>query len=237
MNTGMKMYLLTNTRKGGSERFGERMGYSDLDSPNSYNSTESRFSDRRGRDRYENGRYAPQDRYDDVESNYRHPEMNMNRYGSSAKMTMGGGERMNQIGFRTVSEMENTYQMNAGYESRNEMDHRSAPMYMGKGEYSAKLTKEMADEWMYSLQNEDGTQGPHWTLEQTKQVMAQKGVKADPFEFFAVLNAMYADYCKVFKKHGVGDKLDFYVDMAKAFIDDKDASEGKVVKYFENIVK
>ena len=95
----------------------------------------------------------------------------------------------------------------------------------------------MADHWMRGLQNEDGSQGPHWSLDQVKQVMAQKGVHADPFEFFAVLNSMYADYCKVFKKYGVGDKLDFYIDMAKAFIDDKDAGANKVVKYFENIVK
>lgn len=145
-----------------------------------------------------------------------------------------GGDRMNQIGFSAGSEFPSNYSMDATYgESRTSYEHQPGYSYG----MSNKLTKEMADEWMSSIENEDGTKGAHWTMEQAKQVMAQKGVKADPVEFYAVLNAMYADYCKVFKKHGVGDKLDFYVDMAKAFIEDKDAAEGKVAKYFEFIVK
>jgi len=57
--------------------------------------------------------------------------------------------------------------------------------------------------------------------------MAQKGAKIDPLEFWVILNSMYADYCKVLKKYGVGDKLDLYVDMAKAFIEDKTLGKGK----------
>ena len=48
---------------------------------------------------------------------------------------------------------------------------------------------------------------------------------------------MYSDYSKVFKKYGVGDKLDFYVDMAKAFIEDKDAQPGKLRRYYTYVVK
>lgn len=146
---------------------------------------------------------------------------------------------MNRIGFANRDEVHHEYKTDANYPRMDEMGRRTSPVMMGhaKGGEDMKLTREMADEWMAGLENEDGTKGPHWTLEQVKQVMAQKGVKAEPLEFYAILNSMYADYCKVFRKHGVGDKLDFYVDMARAFIEDKGAGEGKVSRYFTYVVR
>lgn len=94
-----------------------------------------------------------------------------------------------------------------------------------------------AEKWARSMENDDGTTGPHWSIEQVKQVMAQKGVTCDPWEFYAALNAIYSDYGKVLKKHGVGDKLDIYIDMAKAFIDDKDAQPDKLARYYQYVVK
>ena len=41
----------------------------------------------------------------------------------------------------------------------------------------------------------------------------------------------------VAKKHGVGDKIDFYADMAKSFLCDKDAPEDKLARYYEYIVR
>lgn len=94
-----------------------------------------------------------------------------------------------------------------------------------------------AEKWMRSMENDDGTKGPHWSIDQVKMLMGQKGVSADPWEFMAALNAMYSDYSKVFKKHGIGDKMDLYVDLAKAFIDDKDAQPDKMARYYQYIVK
>ena len=48
---------------------------------------------------------------------------------------------------------------------------------------------------------------------------------------------MYFDYCKTFKKFGVGDKLDFYIEMSKAFLDDKDAQPDKLTRYFKCIAE
>lgn len=94
-----------------------------------------------------------------------------------------------------------------------------------------------AEKWMRSMENDDGTKGPHWSMDQVKMLMGQKGVSADPWEFMVALNAMYSDYSKVFKKHGIGDKIDLYVDLAKAFIDDKDAQPDKMARYYQYIVK
>ena len=99
------------------------------------------------------------------------------------------------------------------------------------------LTLETATEWSKRLQNEDGSTGPHWTLEQAKQLATQRSIPADPLEFWLALNLMYSDYSKVAKKHNVGGSIDFYVDMAKAFLDDKDAGPDKLAKYYEFVVK
>lgn len=96
---------------------------------------------------------------------------------------------------------------------------------------------ETAKEWTKGMKNEDGTSGPHWTVEQAKQVMAQRGIECDPAEFWVALNMIYSDYVKVAKKFNVGSNIDFYVDMAKAFLDDKDAGPDKLAKYYQYVVR
>lgn len=98
------------------------------------------------------------------------------------------------------------------------------------------LDKKTAEEWMENLQNEDGTKGPHWTMEQTTQVMKQKGIDCDPLEFWVAMNAVYSDYFHVAKKHNV-NSIDFYAGMAKAFIEDKDSQPNRLARYYEYIAK
>lgn len=87
------------------------------------------------------------------------------------------------------------------------------------------------------MENEDGTRGPHWTMEQVEKLMLQRGVDCDPVQFWVAMNMMYSDYCKIFQRYSVGDKIDFYADMAKAFSDGKDAVPDKLARYFECIVR
>lgn len=93
-----------------------------------------------------------------------------------------------------------------------------------------------AQEWVGKMENEDGTRGAHWTIDQVKQVIAQKKLDCDPVQMWAAMNMVYSDYYKVAKKHGVGSNLDFYVDMAKAFLDDKDAGPSKISAYYSYVV-
>ena len=99
------------------------------------------------------------------------------------------------------------------------------------------FTMDVAKEWTKHMQNEDGTSGPHWTLEQAKQIMAQPNISLNPAEFYTALNMIYSDFSPVAKKHGLGGSLDFYVDMAKAFLVDKDAAPNKLSNYYNHIVK
>lgn len=102
---------------------------------------------------------------------------------------------------------------------------------------SSSFSLDTAKEWTSKMQNADGTQGPHWTLEQAKQIIAQRKISVSPVEFWVTMCMLYSDFSPVIKKHGIGGNLDFYVDMAKAFLQDKDAKPDKVMRYYENIVK
>ena len=98
------------------------------------------------------------------------------------------------------------------------------------------LSREEAHEWVRSMEHEDGTKGEHWTCEQTTQVMRNKGYEFEPAEWYAIMNAMHADYFKVAKMFGV-DNIDFYAAMAKAWLCDEDAVEDKARQYWEHVAK
>lgn len=99
------------------------------------------------------------------------------------------------------------------------------------------LTRDEAEKWVKGMKSEDGKTGGRWPYQEIKQYAGNFGVNGDEVvEFFAVMNALYTDYCKVAKKYGV-DKVDFWADLAKAFMRDKDSGEGKVKKYYECIAK
>lgn len=101
--------------------------------------------------------------------------------------------------------------------------------------HPAHLTLEDAKRWMSKMQNADGTKGCHWTLEQTQDVAKQRNINCDPNDFWAAMNMMYSDYCTVARSYSA-DNQNFYADMAAAFLRDKDAVPGKIVKYLDVIV-
>lgn len=162
-------------------------------------------------------------------------EMNMGGY-SDADMRRGGGE-MRMIGFERDPEMRMA--SDASVPRYQEMDRMPGTKAMHGGAMShgsPQFDEHMAREWTAMMENEDGTKGPHWTMEQAKKVLEQRGIQHDPHEFWAVLNAIYSDDVAVAKKHGV-NKMDYYVDRAVAWLEDKDAVKDKAAAYYEYVVK
>ena len=96
------------------------------------------------------------------------------------------------------------------------------------------LSKADAESWVSRMKNSDGTVGAHWTFEQTQDVAKQRNITCDPNDFWAVMNMMYSDYCQVAKRQSV-DTPGFYADMAKAFLEDADAVDGKAYLYWDCI--
>jgi len=165
--------------------------------------------------RYQDGRFAPRNEYDDMEMRGREirPEMRYdgatrNEYHEHPQMHYGGAHEsrgMKRVGFAMGGEDE-------------------------------ELDKETAEHWTREMKNEDGTTGPHWSMEQTKKVMEQHKINCDPIEFYAAMNMMYSDYSKVAKEFGV-DSAAYYAKLAKAFLEDKDAGKGKLKRYYECVVE
>lgn len=125
------------------------------------------------------------------------------------------------------------------YDDDDDWDDDESEQQKGHGRVMSmprKLDEHTAHEWMNGLKNEDGTTGPHWTIDQTRQVAKQKGLQYDDLTTWVAMNIMYSDYCGVAKKLNVNN-VDFYVCMAQAFLDDKDAAENKLYSYYKHIVK
>ena len=136
------------------------------------------------------------------------------------------GRRMPQIGFSQNGD----WDKRSGQYEHGGADSRSIKMPR------KHLTHDEAEEWCDSMVNADGTKGCHWTLEQTQDVAKQRGITCDKNDFWATMNMMYSDYGKVAKMYSV-DNTNFYADMAAAFLQDKDAVDGKLVEYWERIVE
>lgn len=100
-----------------------------------------------------------------------------------------------------------------------------------------KLSQGQIKRWMDCLENEDGTTGAHYTKEQVDQYRRGLSIDCDPMELYAASNMMYSDYCKVLKKYGM-DRPEVYVELAAAFLRDKDAgAKDKLAAYHEYIVE
>lgn len=257
MKPGVRLLMMEkareNTRRDGMDR---RMDSPDM-TMGGYD-VESRFRDRRGREHYDNGRFAPMrnemgyegpysggNRYDiDVnryeykapEENYRNEvrgDYDSDRIGDT-RGEEGGNMRM--IGFGR--ELYNDMRSDASVPSYREGDHMTGNKpRKGGAKSSMGMDENMAREWTSEMENEDGTKGPHWNIEQIKKVMEQRNTTGDPVEFWVAMNMMYSDYCKVAKKLGV-NSVDFYAEMAKAFLEDKDTGvPDKLTAYYESIVK
>ena len=105
------------------------------------------------------------------------------------------------------------------------------------------LSREKAQEWVDAMVYYDDSGKEHhggkWAMSDVKPFAQKMGIPTDGekfFEFYAMMNAMYADYMAVARKYGVTSP-EFYAGMAKAWMDDPDAVDGKTMMYYDCIVK
>lgn len=80
------------------------------------------------------------------------------------------------------------------------------------------------------MENEDGTKGGHWTVDQTNSVARSRGYNFkdyNEYDFNYVMNMIYSDYYGV-----IPDSVDSYYSMAVKFLEDKDFKYGKAYKYY-----
>lgn len=224
MNPGVRMLMLTRKDR---ERYRDwDREYVPKDEWGAW--IEGRFRDRDGREHYDNGRYAPQSMTEPYGRTY---------FDENQHWPTTYSQDYRPIGFnRDWGHMGGADATVPQYREMDRMSGNRAVTGYSDSTYAPEFTKRIAEEWTARMENADGTRGPHWTMEQTSQVMKQRGINCDAAEFYAAMNMMYSDYCMEARKFGV-DKPEFYADMAKAFLDDKDAGEDKLARYYECIVK
>lgn len=103
----------------------------------------------------------------------------------------------------------------------------------------ARLSQEDAERWCSEMKNEDPAKpkGAKWTPDQVKPIATKYGVQPESdrfWELWAIINAMYSDYYVVAKKYNVLS-IDYFADLAMAFINDKDSVKNKASVYYECI--
>lgn len=68
-------------------------------------------------------------------------------------------------------------------------------------EHGPHFNEEHARKAVMKMENEDGTRGPHWSLEETSALASQYGIslsgKFNRYDWFVALNMVYSDYYKV----------------------------------------
>lgn len=206
--------------------------------------------DRMGREsRYDRSREDYPRDYDRMGGGYgsrygrrEYDDRDMSQYGNMGRRYGREAEGYDDYGKESRDRMGRRREAGARYEDDDDEDggayrfRMDGKLDMGKVGHVDKLTAPKAEEITRKMVNEDGSKGAHWNMDQTKQVMEQRGIQCDPVEFYIAMNMMYSDYYPVAKKLNV-NSVEFYADMAKAFLDDKDAGKDKLAKYFAYVVK
>lgn len=91
-----------------------------------------------------------------------------------------------------------------------------------------------------NMENEDGTMGPHWSLDETTSLATQYGVKLEEhfnkYDWYVALNMVYSDYYKVITSIANQNNTKHFVDFAKAWLHDKDVEKGKMWYYYTYVM-
>lgn len=214
MNRFVKDMLMAQSRRGGDGRnpYGSRGGYVKSRSPRRDRGMDD-YGMPKGDYRRYGGAMPPMRDYDDYDMR---GDMRDRDYADYEMHDMRGRDYAD-------------YGMDYGMRDYGEMEY-------------GKMSHKDIEKWKKHLKNQDGTTGEHFKHDQVMQAARQIGVNPEEYGehiFPLVMNMMYSDYCAVARKFGL-DRPDFYAEMAKAFLNDKDFGgepEEKVFLYYKCIAE
>lgn len=76
--------------------------------------------------------------------------------------------------------------------------HRIFHIKAYEKEHGPHFNEEHARKAVMKMENEDGTRGPHWSIEETTTLASQYGItlgsKFNRYDWFVALNMVYSDY-------------------------------------------
>lgn len=120
--------------------------------------------------------------------------------------------------------------------------HRIFRVKAYEKEHGPHFNEEYARKAVMKMENEDGTRGPHWSLEETTTLASQYGIalgsKFNRYDWFVALNMVYSDYYRVIMnitgsnntKHlNIGDKV-YIIEVIGTFKKATEYNEGQVTQ-------
>ena len=79
--------------------------------------------------------------------------------------------------------------------------HRIFRVKAYEAEHGPHFNEEHARKAVSKMENEDGTRGPHWSVEETTALASQYGInlgsRFNRYDWFVALNMVYSDYYDV----------------------------------------
>lgn len=98
--------------------------------------------------------------------------------------------------------------------------------------YGPHFNEECALKAVSKMENEDGSRGEHWSLEETTSIANQyginlKGEKYNKYDWYVALNMIRSDYYRAVVTMTSSDHIKYFVELAKAWLNDKDIEECK----------
>lgn len=104
--------------------------------------------------------------------------------------------------------------------------HRIIRIKAYEAEHGPHFNDEHARKAVSKMENEDGTRGQHWSLEETTALANQYGIRLDEkinkYDWYVALNMVYSDYYRVVVSMTGSNNTKYFVELAKAWMHDKD---------------
>lgn len=107
--------------------------------------------------------------------------------------------------------------------------------------YGKHFDEKCAEKAVAKMHNEDGTMGAHWSIEEAAQIAQQfgvniKGDKFNKYDWFVALNMVRSDFYKAIINMTGSDNVKHFVELTKAWLNDKDIETGKMWMYFKYVM-
>lgn len=110
--------------------------------------------------------------------------------------------------------------------------------------YGPHFNEECALKAVSKMENEDGSRGEHWSLEETTSIANQyginlKGEKYNKYDWYVALNMIRSDYYRAVVTMTSSDHIKYFVELAKAWLNDNEfkAKKEAASKYDEEMEK
>lgn len=118
--------------------------------------------------------------------------------------------------------------------------HRIIRTKAYEAKHGPHFDDEHARKAVSKMENEDGSRGQHWSIEETSALANQYGIRFDDkfnkYDWYVALNMVYSDYYRVIVNMTGSNNAKYFVELAKAWLCDKDIDEGKMWYYYVYIM-